>query len=245
MSVKLIKINKFFGENHVLKDIDLEIYDKQTTVILGSSGSGKSTLLRCINLLETPDSGQMYLRGFYLNFSLPIKERQKLPFRSHTGMVFQDFNLFPHLNVLENIIEAPINVLKIPKDEAVETARNLLKKVGLSQKENAYIATLSGGQKQRVAIVRALAMKPYFLLLDEPTSALDPELEAEVLKVIFDLSKEQRSIIIVTHNMEFARRAADRILFLDKGNIIFDGTSDEFFYNDNDRIVNFISAMKF
>lgn len=245
MSVKLINLNKSFNNTKVLKDINLEIYDKQTTVIVGSSGSGKSTMLRCINLLEIPENGEMYLGKYHINFDSKITEKQKLPFRSHTGMVFQSFNLFPHLNVIQNIIEGPINVLKIPREQAIQTAKELLEKVGLSHKQEAYPATLSGGQQQRVAIVRAMAMNPYFLLLDEPTSALDPELEAEVLKVIMGLAKEHKSMIIVTHNMKFARLIADRILFLDKGEIAFDGSSEDFFNSKNERISNFISAMNF
>lgn len=244
MSVKIKNLSKIFGENIVLDDISVEILDKQTTVIVGSSGSGKSTLLRCINLLEIPNSGELMLGGEHIKFGDKISDKQLLPFRKHTGMVFQGFHLFPHLSVLENIIEGPVHVLGRPKTEAINLARELLAKVGLSQKENEYPNRLSGGQSQRVAIARALAMNPYFLLLDEPTSALDPELEAEVLKVIVNLSGEHKSLIIVTHNMTFARKVADRILFLDGGKIAFDGTAEEFFTSQNERIVKFISAMK-
>ncbi|MBR8464172.1 amino acid ABC transporter ATP-binding protein [Campylobacter sp. faydin G-24] len=244
MSVKLANVSKFFDKHQVLRDISVEIYERQTTVIVGSSGSGKSTLLRCINLLEIPQSGELSLGNEFIKFDGKLSEKDILPFRRHTGMVFQGFHLFPHLNVLENIIEGPINVLKQDKQSAIKTARELLAKVGLSEKESAYPNRLSGGQAQRVAIARALAMDPYFLLLDEPTSALDPELEAEVLKTIVSLSSEHKSLIIVTHNMAFARKAADRILFLDGGVIAFDGSPDEFFESSNERIVKFISAMK-
>ncbi|MBE2985291.1 amino acid ABC transporter ATP-binding protein [Campylobacter sp. RM13119] len=243
--IKFTNLIKKFGENVVLKGINLEIYDNQTTVILGSSGSGKSTLLRCINLLEIPNSGELCLGDFSINFSAPHKPSQYQPFRSHTGMVFQSFNLFPHLTVLENVIEGPTQVLKIPRDKAVKTAYELLDKVGLKDKAEAYPNRLSGGQSQRVAIARALAMQPAFLLLDEPTSALDPELEAQVLKTIGELSKEGRSLIIVTHNMNFARKIADRILFLDHGLVAFDGVADEFFNSTDERIAKFISAMDF
>ena len=180
-----------------------------------------------------------------IKFGTKISAKDMLPFREKTGMVFQSFNLFPHLSALQNVTEGPTQVLKIPKEEANKEALSLLEKVGLKGKEHEYPSRLSGGQSQRVAIARALAMKPSFLLLDEPTSALDPELEAEVLKVISELSHEHKSLIIVTHNMAFARRVADRILFLEGGNIVFDGSSEEFFSSDLPRIKKFISAMDF
>lgn len=245
MMIKLRNLIKKFGQNTVLNDLNLEFKDAQTTVILGSSGSGKSTLLRCINLLEIPDSGELELGDEKIKFGTKISAKDMLPFREKTGMVFQSFNLFPHLSALQNVTEGPTQVLKIPKEEANKEALSLLKKVGLKGKEHEYPSRLSGGQSQRVAIARALAMKPSFLLLDEPTSALDPELEAEVLKVISELSHEHKSLIIVTHNMAFARRVADRILFLEGGNIAFDGSSEEFFSSDLPRIKKFISAMDF
>ena len=168
----------------MLNDLNLEFKDAQTTVILGSSGSGKSTLLRCINLLEIPDNGELELGDEKIKFGTKISAKDMLPFREKTGMVFQSFNLFPHLSALQNVTEGPTQVLKVPKEEADKEALSLLEKVGLKGKEHEYPSRLSGGQSQRVAIARALAMKPSFLLLDEPTSALDPELEAEVLKVI-------------------------------------------------------------
>ena len=243
--IKLRNLIKKFGQNTVLNDLNLEFNDAQTTVILGSSGSGKSTLLRCINLLEIPDSGELELGDERIKFGTKISAKDMLPFREKTGMVFQSFNLFPHLSALQNVTEGPTQVLKIPKEEADKEALSLLEKVGLKSKEHEYPSRLSGGQSQRVAIARALAMKPSFLLLDEPTSALDPELEAEVLKVISELSHEHKSLIIVTHNMAFARRVADRILFLEGGNIAFDGSSEEFFCSDLPRIKKFISAMDF
>ena len=243
--IKLRNLTKKFDQNTVLNDLNLELKDAQTTVILGSSGSGKSTLLRCINLLEIPDSGELELGDERIKFGTKISAKDMLPFREKTGMVFQSFNLFPHLSALQNVTEGPTQVLKIPKEEAKKEALSLLEKVGLKGKEHEYPSRLSGGQSQRVAIARALAMKPSFLLLDEPTSALDPELEAEVLKVIGGLSKERDSLIIVTHNMNFARKVADRILFLERGNIEFDGTAEEFFSSDSPRIVKFISAMDF
>ena len=243
--IKLRNLTKKFGQNTVLNDLNLEFRDAQTTVILGSSGSGKSTLLRCINLLEIPDSGELELGDERIKFGTKISAKDMLPFREKTGMLYQSFNLFPHLSVLQNVTEGPTQVLKIPKEEAQKEALNLLEKVGLKSKEHEYPSRLSGGQSQRVAIARALAMKPSFLLLDEPTSALDPELEVEVLKVISELSHEHKSLIIVTHNMAFARRVADRILFLEGGNIAFDGSSEEFFCSDLPRIKKFISAMDF
>ena len=245
MMIKLRNLIKKFGQNTVLNDLNLEFKDAQTTVILGSSGSGKSTLLRCINLLEIPDSGELELGDEKIKFGTKISAKDMLPFREKTGMVFQSFNLFPHLSALQNVTEGPTQVLKIPKEEANKEALSLLEKVGLKGKEHEYPSRLSGGQSQRVAIARALAMQPSFLLLDEPTSALDPELEAEVLKVISELSHEHKSLIIVTHNMAFARRVADRILFLEGGNIAFDGSSEEFFSSDLPRIKKFISAMDF
>ena len=243
--IKFTNLTKRFGDHVVLNGLSLEFRDGQTTVILGSSGSGKSTMLRCINLLEIPSGGELQLGEFKINFDAPHKTSEYHPFRAHTGMVFQSFNLFPHLNVLQNVIEAPIHVLKQPRELAEANAMALLKKVGMADKASAYPARLSGGQSQRVAIARALAMQPEFLLLDEPTSALDPELEAQVLKTIAELAAEDRSLIIVTHNMGFARKIADRILFLDGGVIAFDGGAEEFFQSRDARIAKFINAMNF
>ena len=243
--IKFTNLTKRFGDHVVLNGLSLEFRDGQTTVILGSSGSGKSTMLRCINLLEIPSGGELQLGEFKINFDAQHKTSEYHPFRAHTGMVFQSFNLFPHLNVLQNVIEAPVHVLKQPRELAEANAMALLKKVGMADKAGAYPARLSGGQSQRVAIARALAMQPEFLLLDEPTSALDPELEAQVLKTIAELAAEDRSLIIVTHNMGFARKIADRILFLDGGVIAFDGDAEEFFGSNDEHIAKFIGAMSF
>ncbi|WP_107691946.1 amino acid ABC transporter ATP-binding protein [Campylobacter concisus] len=243
MAINFKNISKSYGDHLVLDNINTSFKEGQTTVIVGSSGCGKSTLLRCINLLEIPQSGILEVDDRALNFKEKLSSKELLEIRKKTGMVFQSFNLFPHLTALQNVTEAPIYVQKKDKNEAVKKAKELLAKVGLSHKEDTYPNRLSGGQAQRVAIARALAVNPYFLLLDEPTSALDPELEAEVLKVILSLAKEKKSMIIVTHNMNFARKIADRILFLDKGMIAFDGLVDEFFNSQNERIKSFISAM--
>jgi hypothetical protein len=243
MAINFKNISKSYGDHLVLDNINTSFKEGQTTVIVGSSGCGKSTLLRCINLLEIPQSGILEVDDRAVNFKEKLSSKKLLEIRKKTGMVFQNFNLFPHLTALQNVTEAPIYVQKKDKHEAIKEAKELLAKVGLSHKEDTYPNRLSGGQAQRVAIARALAVNPYFLLLDEPTSALDPELEAEVLKVILSLAKEKKPMIIVTHNMNFARKIADRILFLDKGVIAFDGLVDEFFNNQNERIKSFISAM--
>ena len=243
MAINFKNISKSYGDHLVLDNINTSFKEGQTTVIVGSSGCGKSTLLRCINLLEIPESGTLEVDDRSVNFKDKLNSKELLEIRKKTGMVFQSFNLFPHLTALQNVTEAPIYVQKKDKNEATKEAKELLAKVGLSHKEDTYPNRLSGGQAQRVAIARALAVNPYFLLLDEPTSALDPELEAEVLKVILSLAKEKKSMIIVTHNMNFARKIADRILFLDKGVIAFDGLVDEFFNSQNERIKSFISAM--
>ena len=243
MAINFKNISKSYGDHLVLDNINTSFKEGQTTVIVGSSGCGKSTLLRCINLLEIPQSGTLEVDDRSVNFKEKLNSKELLEIRKKTGMVFQSFNLFPHLTALQNVTEAPIYVQKKDKNEATKEAKELLAKVGLSHKEDTYPNRLSGGQAQRVAIARALAVNPYFLLLDEPTSALDPELEAEVLKVILSLAKEKKSMIIVTHNMNFARKIADRILFLDKGMIAFDGLVDEFFNSQNERIKSFISAM--
>ena len=243
MAINFKNISKSYGDHLVLDNINTSFKEGQTTVIVGSSGCGKSTLLRCINLLEIPQSGTLEVDDRSVNFKEKLSSKELLEIRKKTGMVFQSFNLFPHLTALQNVTEALIYVQKKDKNEAIKEVKELLAKVGLSHKEDTYPNRLSGGQAQRVAIARALAVNPYFLLLDEPTSALDPELEAEVLKVILSLAKEKKSMIIVTHNMNFARKIADRILFLDKGVIAFDGLVDEFFNSQNERIKSFISAM--
>ena len=236
-------LNKYFGENHVLKDISLEIESHKTMAIIGSSGSGKSTLLRCINLLETPDSGTISLDGKALDFSKKLPKHQKAAFTKKTGMVFQSFNLFPHKTALENIMEGPVTVLKKSKAEACRDAIELLKRVGLEDKKDSYPHQLSGGQQQRVAIARALAMKPEILLFDEPTSALDPELGAGVLSLIKELSREDYTIIVVTHNMSFAREVSEEVVFVEKGEILAKGSYDELVNLHNDRITQFLSYL--
>lgn len=241
--LEIKKLNKYFGDNHVLKDIDLQIESQKTTVIIGSSGSGKSTLLRCINLLETPDSGTISWNGSELDFSKKIPKSRCQAFTKKTGMVFQSFNLFPHKTALENIIEAPVTVLKKSKDEAKKEAMELLNKVGLEEKKDSYPHQLSGGQQQRIAIARALAMKPEILLFDEPTSALDPELEADVLNLIRELSKEDYTILVVTHNMAFARDVSDEVVFVNAGEILAKGSYEELTMLDNERIKQFLSFL--
>ena len=240
--LRLENVNKTFGGNLALKDITTTFENNQTTVLVGPSGSGKSTMLRSLNLLEMPESGKYYFDDLELDFKKGISKKEILEVRRETEMVFQNYNLFPHLTVLKNIIEGPVHVLKEDKESATKRAYELLKKVGLADKADAYPQQLSGGQAQRVAIARSLAMNPRYILLDEPTSALDPELELEVLKVLLQLAKEKQSLIIVTHNLAFAQKVADKILFVEDGQILFQGPKDDFFNSDNQRIKNFLSA---
>ena len=234
--VKAEKVNKYFGSLHVLKDIDLEVRKNEVVVIIGPSGSGKSTLLRCINHLEKINSGKIFVNGrmigYYEKDGKLVEESEKniARLRADIGMVFQRFNLFPHLTALENIIEAPLNVRKINREQAEQEATKLLARVGLSEKRDQYPNQLSGGQQQRIAIARALAMKPALMLFDEPTSALDPEMIGDVLNVMEELAKEI-TMVVVSHEMGFARAAADRILFVDEGVIIEDTTPEELFSN--------------
>src|SRR5229473_1878803 len=225
--IRSVKLNKYFGDKHVLKDIDFEVRKKEVVAVIGPSGSGKSTLIRCLNALEIATSGEIYIHGHKLNPRLSVKHLS--PIRSELGMVFQNFNLFPHMTVLQNIIEAPLLVRKMPKDQAVALGEKLLAKVGLSEKRDAYPSRLSGGQKQRVAIARALAMQPKALLFDEPTSALDPELVGEVLKVMKDLAYEGSTMVVVTHEMQFARDVSDRVVFISDGAIVEQGDPKEVF----------------
>ncbi len=225
--ISAIKVNKYFGDKHVLKDVDFEVRKKEVVALIGPSGSGKSTLLRCFNGLEKHTSGEIYIDGQKLDPRLSNK--QLSPIRSELGMVFQNFNLFPHMTVLYNIIEAPLLVRKMPKDQAVALAEQLLAKVGLEEKRDVYPNRLSGGQKQRVAIARALAMQPRALLFDEPTSSLDPELVGEVLKVMRDLAYEGRTMVVVTHEMQFARDVSDRVVFISDGTIVEQGDPMEIF----------------
>ncbi|MCQ2738164.1 MAG: amino acid ABC transporter ATP-binding protein [archaeon] len=222
MSLLEIKnLKKSFDDNVVLKDISLNVEKGEVLSIIGPSGSGKSTLLRCITNLEKEDSGEINFDGTF-------------------GLVFQNFNLFPHHSVMKNITNAPIKVQKRDKDEVFASARELLKKMGLSEKENAYPCELSGGQQQRVSIARALAMNPDILFFDEPTSALDPELTGEILKVIKDLAAENMTMVIVTHEMAFAKNVSDKIIFMDDGVIVVEGTPEEVFASDNERMKSFL-----
>ena len=241
--LRLENVNKTFGGNLALKDITTTFENNQTTVLVGPSGSGKSTMLRSLNLLEMPESGKYYFDDLELDFKKGISKKEILEVRRETEMVFQNYNLFPHLTVLKNIIEGPVHVLKEDKESATKRAYELLEKVGLADKADAYPQQLSGGQAQRVAIARSLAMNPRYILVGEPTSALDPELELEVLKVLLQLAKEKQSLIIVTHNLAFAQKVADKILFVEDGQILFQGPKDDFFNSDNQRIKNFLSAM--
>ena len=233
-------LKKSFGKNEILKGIDTEIKKGEVVCIIGPSGSGKSTFLRCLNLLEEPTEGTVILDDVVINTGgVDInKMREKL------GMVFQNFNLFPHKTVLENITIGPIQVLKKDKKEADEKAMELLEVVGLKDKAFEYPSSLSGGQKQRVAIVRALAMEPEAMLFDEPTSALDPEMVGEVLDVMKDLARQGMTMVIVTHEMGFAREVADRVLFLDAGELIEEGTPSELFDNPKqERVKDFLSKV--
>ncbi|WP_442597107.1 amino acid ABC transporter ATP-binding protein [Neobacillus sp. D3-1R] len=225
--ITIKNLSKSFGSLHVLKNIDLEIKEKEVVVLIGASGSGKSTLLRCLNFLEVAESGDIVIDAEKIDASKTNLNK----IREKVGMVFQHFNLFPHKTVLENIMEAPMFVRKETKADVSKKAMNLLKKVGLEDKANYYPDQLSGGQKQRVAIARALAMEPKVMLFDEPTSALDPELVGEVLQVMKDLAREGMTMVIVTHEMGFAREVADRVVMLADGNIIEQGHPDDIFSN--------------
>ncbi len=247
--IKVTNLKKSFEKNEVLKDISLEIKDGEIISIIGSSGSGKSTLLRCMSQLERVDGGEIEIDGQVMVSSKtgsPVYAPKNIlrEIRMKTGLVFQNFNLFPHFNVLRNITEAPIQVCKIPKEQAIKEARELLKKLGLSDKENNYPCELSGGQSQRVSIARALALKPTVLFFDEPTSALDPELTGEVLKVIKSLTEYHMTMVIVTHEMEFAREISDRIIFMDQGVIVEDATPEQLFESQNERVRAFLGKFR-
>ncbi len=226
MIIKTVNLHKKYGDVEVLKGIDLCIEKGEVIAIIGPSGSGKSTFLRCLNLMETPTSGEIWFKDQPLTSPLQPNINQ---IREHIGMVFQHFNLFPHMNVLENIMLALVQVKGMSKQEASDKAIKLLEKVGLEDKKDVYPGTLSGGQKQRVAIARALAMEPDVMLFDEPTSALDPEMVKEVLNVIQDLAQAGMTIVIVTHEMGFAKQIASRVLFVDQGVILEQGTPKEIF----------------
>jgi polar amino acid transport system ATP-binding protein len=234
--VRADKVNKYFGTMHILKDIDMVVHRKEVVVIIGPSGAGKSTLLRCINHLEKINSGHIFVNGKMIGYHevkgrlVEDSEKNIAVQRAEIGMVFQRFNLFPHLTALENIIEAPVNVRKVAREQAEAEGEQLLARVGLEDKRDKYPNQLSGGQQQRIAIARALAMKPTLMLFDEPTSALDPEMIGEVLDVMKELAKEI-TMIVVSHEMGFVRAAANRILFIDEGRIIEDTTPEGLFNN--------------
>lgn len=233
-------LNKSFGNNRVLKGINEHIKKGEVVVVIGPSGSGKSTFLRCLNLLEEPTSGEIIFEGS----NITDKNTNINKLREKMGMVFQQFNLFPHKSVLENITIAPIKVKGQGKDEANKKALELLKMVGLTEKAEAYPTSLSGGQKQRIAMARALAMEPDVMLFDEPTSALDPEMVGEVLSVMKDLAKNGMTMVVVTHEMGFAKEVGDRILFMDDGNILEQGTPKEIFENPkHPRTIDFLSKI--
>ncbi|WP_135450686.1 MULTISPECIES: ABC transporter ATP-binding protein [Tabrizicola] len=231
-AIRVEDLHKSFGAHEVLKGVSLTAREGDVVAIIGGSGSGKSTMLRCINFLETPSSGRITVAGEPVAMRAdgsPADRRQIERIRQSLGMVFQSFNLWTHRTVLENLIEVPVHVLKTPKEEAVERARKLLARVGLAEKEAAYPAFMSGGQQQRAAIARALCMEPKAMLFDEPTSALDPELVGEVLQVIRGLADEGRTMILVTHEMKFAREVADHVIYLHNGRIEEEGPPDALF----------------
>lgn len=229
--ISVRNLKKSFKGQEVLKGIDLDIAPGEVLAIIGPSGSGKTTLLRCLNLLEQPSGGQISVGEIHIDADKPLKAQQGLirQLRQQVGFVFQNFNLFPHRTALENVIEGPVQVKKEPRSQALERGRELLAKVGLVGKEDAYPKRLSGGQQQRVAIARALAMQPDVILFDEPTSALDPELVGEVLTTIRGLAEEKRTMVIVTHEMSFARDVADRAIFIDDGVIVEQGDARQLF----------------
>lgn len=238
--IRISNVNKSFGRLKALDNVSLNVYPGEKVVIIGPSGSGKSTLLRTINKLETVDSGQIIVDGFDLYD--PAIDINRV--RMELGMVFQSFNLFPHKTVLQNLTLAPIKLRHIKREEAEHTALELLKKVGIAAKLNSYPTQLSGGQKQRVAIARALAMNPKIMLFDEPTSALDPEMIGEVLDVMISLAKEGTTMVVVTHEMGFAREVGDRVIFMDEGKILEEGPPEHFFQNpEHPRLRKFLEQI--
>jgi ABC-type polar amino acid transport system ATPase subunit len=234
--VRISNLAKYFGRLHVLKDISLEVQPGEVICVIGRSGSGKSTLLRCINFLEEPSAGEIEVDGLIVHAGIKGREHQQLvhDVRLKTGMVFQEFNLFPHMSVLENVIEGPVTVKKMDREQAIKLAEMNLERVGLTVKRDEYPNRLSGGQKQRVAIARALAMQPRVMLFDEPTSALDPELIGEVLNVMKKVAQDGMTMIVVTHEMNFARDVADRVIVMADGELIEDAVPEEIFKNPKD-----------
>ena len=250
-AIEVNDLHKSFGDLEVLKGVSMNAGQGDVISIIGSSGSGKSTFLRCINLLELPSAGDIKIAGEAVKFS-PVKDglmhpsdkKQIQRLRTNLGMVFQSFNLWQHMTVMQNVIEAPVHVLKIPKAEAIERAEAILNKVGLWEKRDQYPAFLSGGQQQRAAIARALAIEPKAMLFDEPTSALDPELVSEVLKVIRDLAEEGRTMILVTHEMKFARDVSSHVIYLHEGRVEEEGTPKQVFYEPtSERCRSFVSSI--
>ena len=238
--IEVVNLNKSFGDLHVLKDISLTVKNKEVVCLIGASGSGKSTILRCLNFLEMKDSGTVVIDGKEVD----VEKDNLNKVRQKVGMVFQHFHLFPHKTVLENVMEAPVQVEKLKKEEARKIASDLLAKVGLSDKENVYPEKLSGGQKQRVAIARALAMRPEVMLFDEPTSALDPELVGEVLRTMKELAEEGMTMVVVTHEMGFAQEVADRVIYMHDGKIVEEGPPQDLFKNPkNQRTKDFLEAV--
>jgi polar amino acid transport system ATP-binding protein len=250
--VEVREVQKFFGSLHVLRGVDLNVHAGEVVCVIGPSGSGKTTLLRCINFLETYQSGRISVDGKLVGYRekngrlVPAPEREIARLRTETAMVFQQFNLFPHMTALKNVIFGPMKVRHVPKDKAIARGNELLKRVGLSDKANAYPSQLSGGQQQRVAIARALAMEPKVMLFDEVTSALDPELVGEVLAVMKDLAASHGvTMIVVTHEMQFAREAANRIVFMDQGLVVEQGPPNQLLDNPaSDRLRAFLSRFR-
>ncbi|MUK91653.1 ATP-binding cassette domain-containing protein [Aliivibrio fischeri] len=251
VALEIKDLHKHFGQNEVLKGISLEANKGDVISIIGSSGSGKSTFLRCINLLETPSKGEIWVNGELIEMknnrlgeSVPVDEKQVQQIRSRLAMVFQGFNLWSHMTVLQNVIEAPVHVLGMPKAQAIEKAEQLLKQVGLYERRDYYPGHLSGGQQQRAAIARALAVDPEVMLFDEPTSALDPELVGEVLGVMRDLAEEGRTMLVVTHEMAFARDVSNHVMFLHQGLVEEQGEPAKLFTNpESERLQQFISSI--
>jgi len=244
MSTPMIKVEnlyKSFGSLKVLQDVSLEVNSGEVVVVIGPSGSGKSTLLRCLNYLEIPDSGTITVeqkligKRWHKNKLINLKESELNKQRQNLGMVFQSFNLFPHLTVIENVMLAPKTLKKLKTSQVLKTGQELLERVGLLEKEKSYPRELSGGQQQRVAIARALAMRPKVMLFDEPTSALDPELVGEVLKVMKDLAKEGMTMVVVTHEMGFAKEVADKVIFMDQGKIVEQDSPEMLFQHPQER----------
>lgn len=241
--LKINQLQKNFDEKLVLNKITTEFPKEKTTVIVGPSGSGKTTLLRSLDLLVKPDSGEINFDDLQLDFSNPITKHEANELRNKTSMVFQNWNLFPNLSILDNITVAPIHVHHQDKEVAEKNAHSLLQEVGLDEYAGSFPSELSGGQQQRISICRALAVKPEYILLDEPTSALDPESEIKILEMLSRISKEGQSMIMVTHNMQFAKDAADKIIFVENGVIEYDGPKDDFFSNPTPRVQEFLQGI--